>query len=283
MSDAAFVATAAIPSAAPPPSPRKHWTGSRIAGTLLMGIWIALGIGFAFLIVGGYDAEKVARYLPRIIGGVWVTVQLVVLSVVFGAILSIPITLGRLSYNWVAAPLAFGFSYFFRGTPLLAQTFLLYYGLGSFPDLWKSLGLWWFMREAFYCAVLAFSLNTAAYQAEILAGAIRSVPRGQWQAAASLGLGRYATLRKVILPQAMITALRPYGNEIVLMIKGSAIAGIVTVFDLMGETRYAYSKTYDFQVYLWAAVLYFLMVEVLRRVWDAFEFRLTRHLRRDAV
>lgn len=128
------------------------------------------------------------------------------------------------------------------------------------------MGLWVFFRDAYFCAIFTFSLNTAAYQAEILAGAIRAVPSGQWQAADSLGLRPFTTMFKVILPQALITALRPYGNEVILMIKGSAIASIITVLDLMGQTRYAFSKTYDLQIYIWAAI-YLITVEVLRRLW----------------
>jgi polar amino acid transport system permease protein len=163
---------------------------------------------------------------------------------------------------------------------VLAQTFLVYYGFGSFRPELQAVGLWWFFREAWYCALLAFTLNTAAYQAEILRGAIDSVRHGQWEAAAALGLTRFQTLRKVILPQALLVALRPYGNEIVLMIKGSAIVAIITVFDLMGETRRAYSRTFDFQTYIWAALIYLAMVESLRLAIDRIERRLTRHLRR---
>jgi len=139
--------------------------------------------------------------------------------------------------------------------------------------------MWWFFREAFYCVVLAFSMNTAAYQAEILRGAIQSLPRGQFEAAKALGLGRFPTLTRVVLPQAFIVALRPYGNELILMIKGSAVASVVTIFDLMGATRLAFARTFDFSVYIWAAVLYLAVVEVLRRVWNVLEARLTRHLR----
>jgi len=121
-------------------------------------------------------------------------------------------------------------------------------------------------------------LNTAAYQAEIYKTAIESIPRGQWEAAQTLGLHRLTTFRKIILPQAMITALRPLGNEIILMVKGSAVASIVTVFDLMGATKLAFSRTYDFNVYLWAAIIYLMIVETLRRVWGLLETRLTRHL-----
>ncbi len=158
-----------------------------------------------------------------------------------GAILSVPIAYARMSQNRLLSGLAYAYVYFFRGTPLLAQTFLVYYGLGSFRPQLEAIGLWGFFREAWYCAIFAFSLNTAAYQAEILRGAIESVPKGQWEGAASLGLHKLQTLWKVILPQALIVALRPYGNEIILMIKGSAIVAIITVYDLMGETRLAYS------------------------------------------
>jgi polar amino acid transport system permease protein len=272
--------SATIAAEPPPPALRRRWSKSRTVGLVLVGIWIALGIGIAALLVFGYDAEMTASYLPRVLLGVVTTLELVGLSIVIGAVLSVPLAMGRLARPGIASSIAFAYSYFFRGTPLLAQTFLVYYGVGQFSGFFRDIGLWWFFREAFYCAVLTFSLNTAAYQAEILAGAIRSVHRGQWQAAEALGMPRFLTLRKIILPQALITALRPYGNEIVLMIKGSAVAAIITVLDLMGQTRYAFSKTYDMQVYLWAAILYLVMVEVLRRIWDVLERRLTRHLKR---
>ncbi|MGO4838345.1 ABC transporter permease subunit, partial [Rhizobiaceae sp. 2RAB30] len=139
-------------------------------------------------------------------------------------------------------------------------------------------GLGAYIREAGNCAILAFTLNTPAYQAEILRGAIQSVPRGQWEGAEALGLHRFQILRKIILPQALIVALRPYGNEIILMIKGSAIVAIITVYDLMGETRRAYSRSFDFQTYLWAAVLYLALVEALRNAIEWIERKLTRHL-----
>ncbi len=156
--------------------------------------------------------------------------------------------------------------------------FLFYYGLGSFRPQLEAVGLWWFFRDEWYCAIFAFALNTAAYQAEILRGAIESVPRGQWEGAASLGLHKLQTLRKIILPQALIVALRPYGNEIILMIKGSAIVALITVFDLMGETRRAYSRSFDFQTYIWAALIYLTIVEVLRNIVDWIERIITRHL-----
>jgi polar amino acid transport system permease protein len=225
--------------------------------------------------------DLLQRYGLKLLEGLLVTLELVSISIVLGAILAIPITAGRLSKNRIISGIAFGYVYFFRGTPLLAQLFLIYYGAGQFVGPLKAVGLWGFLREALNCALLAFALNTAAYQAEIYRGAIRSVSKGQWEAAQALGLHSFPILLKVILPQAAIVALRPLGNEIILMVKGSAVASIVTVFDLMGQTKLAFSRSYDLTIYLYAAVLYLAVVEVIRRLWNRLDARLTRHLRLD--
>jgi polar amino acid transport system permease protein len=250
------------------------------AGIAWMVFWFLAAIGIAFLMVSSVDTERFAKYGWRFGDGLWTTVKLVVTSLVLGAVISLPVALGRLSKNPVIGTLAYAYSYFFRGTPLIAQLFLIYYGAGQFSHELRAIGLWWFFRDAFNCALLSFAMNTAAYQSEILSGAIANVPNGQREAAAALGLRRLTTFRKVIMPQALITALRPYGNEIILMIKASAIASIVTVFDLMGQTRYIFSKTYDLSFYLWAAVVYLVLVEILSRVLNLFEARLIRHLHR---
>jgi polar amino acid transport system permease protein len=263
-----------------PPAPPRQWSRERIAGHLLVVFWVFLGVSLLWYLVTAWRPELVTRYGPRLISGLGVTLALVGTSLVFGAILSVPIAYGRMSKNRLVGALSYAYVYFFRGTPLLAQTFLVYYGLGSFREQLDAVGLWTFFREAWNCAVFAFTLNTAAYQAEILRGAIESVPPGQSEGAAALGLSKWIILRKIIMPQALIVALRPYGNEIILMIKGSAIVAIITVYDLMGETRRAFSRTFDFQIYLWAAVMYLVMVEALRMVWDQLERRLTRHLKR---
>jgi polar amino acid transport system permease protein len=214
--------------------------------------------------------------------GLLVTVELVAFSVTLGALLALPLALARLSASRVLRGLSFGYVYLFRGTPLLAQLFLIYYGSGQFRPALTAAGLWWLFRDAFYCCLFVFTLHTAAYQAEIMRGAIRSVPRGQREAAEALGLRPGAIFTRVIAPQAMIVALRPFGNEIVLMIKSSAVAAVVTVYEVMGVTRLAFSRSFDFSVYLWAAVLYLILVEALRRGWDGLERRLTRHLHKPA-
>lgn len=263
-----------------PPLAPRGWSRQRIAGYLLMGMWLLGGTGLIAYLISAYDRELFARYAPNYLSGLKVTLQLVLLSVLLGALLSAPIAWARTSKRrWIAWP-AYLYVYFFRGTPLLAQAFLIYYGAGNFRPQFEALGLWVFFRDAWYCALFAFTLNTSAYQAEILRGAVQAVPVGQWEGAASLGLHRWQILRKIILPQALIVALRPYGNEIILMIKGSAIVAIITVLDLMGETRRAYSRTFDFQTYIWAAVLYLAVVETLRNIINHIETRITAHLKR---
>ncbi|RAH99388.1 ABC transporter permease [Acuticoccus sediminis] len=219
-----------------------------------------------------------AEYGDDLLDGFVVTLQLVGLSVGIGAVLACFVAYWRMSKNRIVRALAWFYTNLFRGTPLLAQLFLIYYGAGQFSHFWRGIGLWWFLRDPFNCAVLTFILNTAAYQGEIFRGAIRSVPKGQWEGGEALGLQTPVIFRKIILPQAALIALRPFGNEIILMIKGSAVASVVTVYDLLGETRLAYSDTFRFDVYFYAAALYLILVETLRRVWDLLERRLNRHL-----
>lgn len=263
-----------------PPAIASGWNAARVTGHALMTFWVTAAVFLVWWLVGAWDIAFVDRYLPRYLSGLATTLTLVSISIGLGALLSLPIAFMRMSRNPILSGIAYGYVYFFRGTPLIAQLFLIYYGFGSFRAELEAIGLWGFFRNAWNCALFAFTLNTAAYQAEILRGAVESVRKGQWEGGSALGLSRLQTFWKVILPQAMVVALRPYGNEIILMIKGSAIVAIVTVFDLMGETRRAFSRTFDFQTYIWAAVFYLVIVETLRITWDRFEERLTRHLKR---
>ena len=125
----------------------------------------------------------------------------------------------------------------FRGTPLLVQIFLIYYGLGQFRPTLQSLGLWGFFRAPFWCAILALTLNTAAYGTEIIRGGLQSVPYGQIEAARACGMSRSLAYRRVILPIALRQALPSYGNEIILMIKGTSLTSIITLLDITGIAR----------------------------------------------
>jgi polar amino acid transport system permease protein len=265
----------------PRPAPAvldRPLTAAKVVAMGVLVLWAILAIAMLSMVIEGWDPAKFERYGPRYLNGLWTTISLVGISIVLGALLSLPIAFARMSKSKVLNSIAYAYVYVFRSTPLLAQLFLIYYGLGSFRPQLESVGLWWFFREAWYCGLFSLTINTAAYQAEILRGAIQSVPRGQHEGAAALGISKRVTMLKIILPQALIVALRPYGNEIILMIKGSAVVAIVTVFDLMGETRYAFSRTFDYQTYLWAAIFYLSMVEALRHLWAFLERRLTRHL-----
>ncbi|MGE8479681.1 MAG: ABC transporter permease [Pseudomonas shirazensis] len=224
------------------------------------------------------DPDLLQRYGPRFIDGLLVTAKLVAISFTLGAVLGLLLALARISNKTVLNRMAAGYIYFFRGSPLLAQLFLLYYGLGSFKSFWQDVGLWWFFREAWYCALLAFTLNTAAYQAEIFRGSLLAIAPGQFEAARALNLKRSTTFFKVVMPQSLLVAIGPLGNELILMIKASAIASLVTIYDLMGVTKLAFSRSFDFQIYLWAAVLYLLIVEIVRRTLKYLEGRLGRHL-----
>lgn len=262
------------------PRIKRGWPRTRIAGHALIGLWILIGLALLSFMVRSWNPGLVARWAPAYLDGLITTIILVTVSILVGAILAVPIAWARMSSNPVFSALAYAYVYFFRGTPLLAQAFMVYYGAGSLREWFEAIGMWWFFREAWACAFLAFSLNTAAYQAEIFRGALESVHTAQWEGAASLGLHKLQILWKVALPQAAIVALRPLGNEVILMIKGSAVASIITVYDLMGQTQLAFSRTYDFQTYIWAAVIYLSMVELLRHGVEWIERRITRHLKR---
>ena len=223
-------------------------------------------------------SDVLQNYGCRMATGLGITLQRVVISVSLGCVAGLGLALVRLyGPRWAGLAVG-GYTTFFRGTPLLCQLFLVYYGLGQLRPFWQDVGLWWFFREPFYCALFTFTINTAAYQAEVFRGAIQSIGRGQFEGALALGLHRWATLRHVILPQAMIVALRPLGNELIVMIKSSSVASLVTLFDLMGATRLAFSRSFDLSIYLYAAILYLAMVEIIRRLWDMMEKRLTRHV-----
>lgn len=207
------------------------------------------------------------RYYDRLLQGLLTTGELVGLCLLIGAILSIPLALARSSKSPLLWMPAYGYIYFFRGTPLIAQVFLVYYGTGQFRELFEDLGIWFMFREAFFCVVLTFTLNTAAYQAEIIRGGIMQVPRGEIEAGRAAGMSKWMIYRRVIFPSAYRIAFPALGNEVVLMIKGSAIASVVTIYDLMGQTKYAYSRSFDFDIYLWAAAMYLIITLSFEWIW----------------
>jgi polar amino acid transport system permease protein len=217
------------------------------------------------------------RFGPRMLEGFAVTLELSLGAVALALLISIPAALGRVFASKPISGALFAYTYLFRGTPLLAQLFLLYYGSAQFQPWLSAAGVWWLFRDPFICSLFAFTLNTAAYQTEIFAGAIRNVPAGQIEAARAAAMPPLLAARRIILPQAAGLALRPFGNELIMMVKASALASVVTVYDLLATAKLAFQRTYDFQAYLAAALVYIATVETIRRLWNALDKWLNRH------
>ncbi len=211
--------------------------------------------------------------------GAWTTIQLVFLALIIGLIIALPLAILRNHKN----PLVWGpiwvYTFFFRGTPLLVQVFLVYYGFGQFEALRESF-LWPFFKEAYWCALLAFTLNTAAYTTEIFRGAIANTPLGEIEAAKAYGMSRWLQIRRIILPSALRRALPAYSNEVVFMLHGSAIAGIITIVDLTGVARIINSKYYSpFEAFIAAGLFYMAITFTIVFVFRKLEQRYHAHLR----
>ncbi|MCV6594789.1 MAG: ABC transporter permease subunit [Silicimonas sp.] len=201
------------------------------------------------------------------------TVSLTVLGVVFGFFLAIPIAAARLSRFRILSRLAFTYVYLVRGAPLLVQIFLIYYGLGQFHKELKALGLWGFFRDAYNCGLTAFVLNSAAYQSEILRGGIQAVPTGVIEAGRALELKSLQIFRRIVLPITMGRMLPAFGNELVLLLKASALVSVITVRDVMGQARFIYAQSFDLSVYYIAALNYLLVVLLIEALWRRLEKR----------
>lgn len=217
-------------------------------------------------------------YWPKLLDGTLTTLKLTLLGALIAGLLAPSLALFRLR---AGAAVQFPFRLyvsFARGTPLLAQMFLIYYGSGQFRPFLQDVGAWQFFRDPFNCALLAFVLNSTAYQTEILRGGLMGVAHGEIEAAKAIGMTRLTALRRVTLPHAYRIAWPALGNEIILLMKASALASVVTVFDLMGQTRLVFSKTFDFSVYIWAAVIYLCLTASFVRIWHFLERRLSPHI-----
>ena len=223
--------------------------------------------------------EFVVDNLPRFLEGALVTIQLAAFSCLIGFFLAIPIALMRLSNRRAIYAASTAYVFFFRGTPLLAQIFLIYYGSGEFRDALDSIGLWVFFRDPWFCALLTLTLNTAAYTSEILRGAIQSIPTGETEAAIALGITRVNRLRLVVLPRAMRLAWPAYTNEVVYQIQATSLVSITTIMDITGVARVIGSRDFTFyEAFGLAAVLYLVLVYGFIFVARRVEARLQAHL-----
>jgi arginine/ornithine transport system permease protein len=194
--------------------------------------------------------------LPLYLHGLWVTIQLVVMSLGAGLVLAIPIALLHTSRNPLIRGLPWAYVYFFRGTPLLVQTYLIYYGSAQFDAVRESF-VWPVFKEAYWCALIAFALNTAGYTAEIIRGAIEQTSFGEVEAAKASGMSKVTLYRRIILPSAFRRALPAYGNEVIFMLHGSVIAGVITIVDLFGAAKIVNSRHFvPFESFIAAGFFY---------------------------
>jgi len=206
--------------------------------------------------------EMIERFLPDLLEGTLMTLELVGVAVVVGLILAIPLGIARASRHWYVRALPYTYVFFFRGTPLLLQLFLVYYGLSQFEAVRDSI-FWPYLREPYWCALITMTLHTAAYIAEILRGAIQSVPGGEVEAARALGMSRRQALQFIILPRAIRIGLPAYGNEVILMLKASAVVYTITLMDIMGVVRGINARTYQFELFFLVAGLIYLTITIV--------------------
>ena len=223
------------------------------------------------------DLSILVNYGDRFLDGTLISLKLVFLSSLAGILVALPAALARVSKRpWLWIP-AYSYIYFFRGTPLLIQMFIVYYGLGQFEAIRNS-AAWIVLGNAQWCGFIAMTLNTAAYTAEILRGGIHGVPHGEIEAARACGMSYALMMRRVILPRAIRIAWPAYCNEVILLLKASALVSTIAVWDLMGETRSIFSRTYSLDVFVYAGIVYFLLTFMLTRVFQFSERRLNRYL-----
>ncbi|RBO95673.1 ABC transporter permease [Pseudochrobactrum asaccharolyticum] len=205
--------------------------------------------------------------------GIWLTLLITIASFIVGQIFALPLALALVSSRWWLSYSASTYTFMVRGSPLLVQLFIVYYGLGQVEAV-RSSFLWPVLKSPLYCAIITIGLNSAAYMAEIIAGAIRQLPKGQFEAASALGLSRYVALVKVVFPQVYRTLLPAIGNELVLVMKGSTLASAVTVIEMTGAARIFVARTYaPFETFLIAGSVYLVMGAIFGRIVKAIEIK----------
>ncbi len=221
------------------------------------------------------DFSLIIESFPLYLDGLWTTVWLVALTLVIGLCVSIPLAIARNSTNYALSLPSWAFIYFFRGTPLLVQLYLIYYGMDQFFPVKDT--LW---EHAWFCALVAFVLNTSAYTAEIIRGAINGLPKGEVEAAKAYGMSKFMTYRRIILPSALRRALPAYSNEVIFMLHGSAVAGIITIMELTGAARLVNSRYYaPFESFLTAGLFYMALTFIILWCFKIAEKRFLAYLR----
>ena len=227
-----------------------------------------------------FDFPLILSSLPRILQGLGLTLNLMFTSIFFGLILAVILLLMRLSGRpWLVWPTK-AYIYFFRGTPLLVQLFVIYYGAPQFGFIRHSF-LWVLLRDPYWCSVLALSLNTAAYVSEILRGGVLGVDKGLVEAGKALGLTRFQRSTRITAPLAVRLALPAYSNEIVSMLKATALASTVTLMEMTGVARTIVSQTFaPYEIFIAAMIIYLILVWFIQTGFAMVEARSNRFMRK---
>ena len=219
------------------------------------------------------DLGIMVTSLPKLLSATVITLKLLSLSLFFGLIIGLLFAILRLNKNPFINKFAYGYSYVFRGTPLLVQIFIIYFGLGQI-EYFRSTFLWTVFKEPYWCAIIAFALNTGAYTSEILRSAFQTIKPGIIEAGKSLGISSKIILYKIQIPVAIRQSLPAYGNEIILMMKGTSLASTVTLMDITGVAKYIISTTFKpIEVFIVAGGIYLFMTFVIHNLIKYLEKR----------
>ena len=219
------------------------------------------------------DFELMINSFPKLIGATVITLKLLSVSLIVGLFIGLLFAILRLNKNFFINRFAYGYSYVFRGTPLLVQIFIIYFGLGQVEYL-RSTILWVILKEPYWCAIIAFALNTGAYTSEILRSAFQTIKPGIIEAGKSLGISNKIIFYKIQIPIAIRQSLPAYGNEIILMMKGTSLASTVTLMDLTGVAKYIISTTFKpIEVFIVAGGIYLFMTFIIHNVIKFLEKR----------
>ncbi len=212
------------------------------------------------------DFELMIDSIPKLLNAAIVTLKLLSVSLIVGLFIGLLFAILRLNKNIFINKFAYGYSYVFRGTPLLVQIFIIYFGLGQIESL-RSSFLWVILKEPYWCAIIAFALNTGAYTSEILRSAFQTIKPGIIEAGQSLGISNKIIFYKIQIPIAIRQSLPAYGNEIILMMKGTSLASTVTLMDLTGVAKYIISTTFKpIEVFIVAGGIYLFMTFIIHNV-----------------
>ena len=225
------------------------------------------------------NVELIFNNFFIILSGLDETLKLVFISLSIGFLLSIPFSIARASSIKILSQSVYYYVFIIRGTPLLVQIYLIYFGLGAVPAIRESF-LWHVLKDPFWCGVIALVINTIAYTTEIFRGGIESVTKGQIESCKSLGMNKITMYSKIILPCAFRQALPGYGNEMILMVKSTSLVSLITIMEMTGIARNIMYKNYaPVEAFLAAGSIYLFLNFLIVQFIKFLEWKYNPHLR----